>query len=221
MQVRNIARLFAGTALLVGLASSAAAADQIIPGTGYAGLAGNGNTGTDAWGQPWSWNHTIGSDPSVAPAGLSAWGTPGLGAGTVSHYGSHVAATDFEISFVTTLADLNQTASPFAGGYNETTRFDVCSPTCVEWTPVFSNAGGAHEVDFFAPSGSSLHYGDAYFVNVVFSNGLPDGSNSGFSAVFTGNVPEPSTWAMMLVGLGGIGAAMRMARRRTLAAATA
>lgn len=33
--------------------------------------------------------------------------------------------------------------------------------------------------------------------------------------VFTGNaVPEPATWAMMLIGFGGIGVAMRSARRK-------
>jgi hypothetical protein len=39
------------------------------------------------------------------------------------------------------------------------------------------------------------------------------------TAVVAGGVPEPATWAMMLAGLGGIGAAMRMARRKTTAAA--
>jgi len=32
-------------------------------------------------------------------------------------------------------------------------------------------------------------------------------------------VPEPATWAMMLIGFGGLGAALRMGRRRTLATA--
>jgi hypothetical protein len=88
----------------------------------------------------------------------------------------------------------------------------------VEWTPVFSNPTDAHEVDFFAPAGSSLTYGEQYFVNVVMTNGLTSGANAGFSAVFTA-VPEPSTWAMMLVGIGGVGATMRMARRKANAAA--
>jgi hypothetical protein len=32
-------------------------------------------------------------------------------------------------------------------------------------------------------------------------------------------VPEPATWAMMLIGFGGLGAALRMNRRRAFAAA--
>lgn len=31
-----------------------------------------------------------------------------------------------------------------------------------------------------------------------------------------GGVPEPATWAMMLLGLGAIGAAMRATRRRAV-----
>jgi PEP-CTERM motif len=37
--------------------------------------------------------------------------------------------------------------------------------------------------------------------------------------VGTGAVPEPATWAMMLVGFGGLGVAMRTKRRQAIAAA--
>ena len=51
----------------------------------------------------------------------------------------------------------------------------------------------------------------------------PDGINDTYG-VFTLNyspadVPEPATWAMMLVGLGGLGAAMRSRRKLTAASA--
>lgn len=46
--------------------------------------------------------------------------------------------------------------------------------------------------------------------------------NPGYSLVFSPNllssVPEPSAWALMLVGFGGLGAAMRSSRRRRVAA---
>ncbi len=38
-----------------------------------------------------------------------------------------------------------------------------------------------------------------------------------FDNLMTGNVPEPSTWAMMLLGFGVIGRAMRSRRRNTVA----
>jgi hypothetical protein len=34
-------------------------------------------------------------------------------------------------------------------------------------------------------------------------------------------VPEPAAWAMMLVGFGGVGGALRMARRKTAGAVVA
>lgn len=39
------------------------------------------------------------------------------------------------------------------------------------------------------------------------------------SATVGGGAPEPSTWAMMLLGVGGVGVAMRARRKRALAAA--
>lgn len=193
---------------------TAADAAVVIPGTGYAGLAGNGNTGTDAWGQPWKWNATKGGY-GVA-AGLAAWGTPGLGAGTVDLYQGNRPATGFEISFVDPIATVNQFPSPYAGGYNESTRFDVCNPNCVEWTPVFVSKD---QIDFLAPAGTSLTKGEKYFVNVIFNEkaSAVNGFTTGFSAVFTA-APEPTTWAMMLLGVAMIGF---IARRRSETAAAA
>ena len=64
--------------------------------------------------------------------------------------------------------------------------------------------------------------------NTTFGGGSPYGNPAwtsiyiGASAEFTGTfvakVPEPATWAMMLVGFGGLGSAMRS--RRKLAATT-
>ena len=43
--------------------------------------------------------------------------------------------------------------------------------------------------------------------------------NQIFASVAAGGVPEPSTWAMMMIGVAGLGAAMRMGRRRSALAA--
>jgi hypothetical protein len=156
------------------------------------------------------------------PGRQAAWGTPGLGEGSIDMYKGSRPATDFEISFVNPQATISQAASSGPGGYNEATRFDVCSSSCVEWNPVFV---GANQVDFLAPAGTSLTDGEKYFVNIVFDNlfknttsqkeGFVSGYNTGFTAVFTApGVPEPTTWAMLLLGIGGLGAAMRSSRRR-------
>ncbi len=44
---------------------------------------------------------------------------------------------------------------------------------------------------------------------------LSNFSNGTFGAVVAGAVPEPTTWAMMLIGFGMIGAAVRYRRRNT------
>jgi hypothetical protein len=52
-------------------------------------------------------------------------------------------------------------------------------------------------------------------VNVDFGTGA-----GGVSTNFEAGVPEPATWAMMLVGFGGLGAVLRRSRRKaTLASA--
>jgi hypothetical protein len=50
--------------------------------------------------------------------------------------------------------------------------------------------------------------------NVVFSNGMGS-SNAQLFATGTPAVPEPASWALMLLGFGGIGVAMRRGRKQT------
>lgn len=64
------------------------------------------------------------------------------------------------------------------------------------------------------PNGSIEFTPGAHFTAVAFSDGqiIGDGTSS-----FTGGAPEPATWAMMLLGLGGLGAAMQARRKTALA----
>ena len=61
--------------------------------------------------------------------------------------------------------------------------------------------------------------------NTVYAefNGGPQvaGATSVFDVSFSNGVPEPATWAMMLVGFGGLGAAMRGSRRKQSSAVAA
>jgi hypothetical protein len=189
----------------------------IIPGSAYAGLAsgktGVGNSGTDAFGNPWLWSKTVDPKSADSPgAGFSVWGSPGLGEGYATYEGSSPADAFF-ISFVVdhTGATFNETASPSPSGYNEWTRFSVCTPNCVAWTPVYLDDG--NEVDFYAPAGDELKDGENYFVNVVFNQKNLSGKNLGFSAAFATAVPEPASWALMILGAGAIGASARGRRR--------
>jgi len=73
----------------------------------------------------------------------------------------------------------------------------------------------------FYPIGFDLTKNDTYAVTLALDNG--NGSSlsvQNFIRVGTGAVPEPATWAMMMLGLGGVGAALRR-NRRSIAPATA
>jgi hypothetical protein len=209
----NGLKLLAGAALVatLGLAAGANATSYVIvPGSGFDGVAGGPDSGTDGFGNPWNWNHTLGPAGTESPgAGFSAWGDPGLGDGEVLYKGS-TPADAFFISFVVdhTGATFNETPSPMTGGYDEWTRMTVNG---VEWTPVFLDSD--NEVDFYAPAGVHVTPGEDYFVNVIFNEKNLSGANIGFSAVWANAVPEASTWAMMIVGIAGVGGALRTARR--------
>jgi len=114
---------------------------------------------------------------------------------------------------------ISQAPSSGPGGYNEATRMTVNG---IAWTVDYISPT---QVAFYAPAGDQLVYGDDYFVNVVFTNqyggnvGEVSGANTGFTAVYTSGVPEPAAWAMLLVGVGGIGAAMRRKNSAAMLAA--
>ena len=56
--------------------------------------------------------------------------------------------------------------------------------------------------------------------SITFTGLNPDGGDPFLAAITTGGVPEPATWAMMLMGVGLIGTVLRMAQRKTAAALT-
>ena len=56
-------------------------------------------------------------------------------------------------------------------------------------------------------------------VEIYNSGGFKDAKQFSFDQVQLSAAPEPATWAMMLVGFGGLGAALRRARRRPASAA--
>ena len=73
----------------------------------------------------------------------------------------------------------------------------------------FTSAGGAYNI--YAYNG-----GDYLLKSSVDPVGLPQ--NGQLLTVATISVPEPATWAMMLVGFGFAGAVARTSRKRALAA---
>jgi PEP-CTERM motif len=82
---------------------------------------------------------------------------------------------------------------------------------------LFSTSGGWAGMPYSGAFGSNPYPGGAYVYDNVgtnFSQLSSPWDNPGygdvwFKADFTSGVPEPATWAMMLLGFGGIGVAMR------------
>jgi hypothetical protein len=112
----------------------------------------------------------------------------------------------------------NQNASPF-GAFNSAVLF-AASPNSANFAGplVFTiNSAAGLDISSFVP--------DAYLGNnVYFSVDVRDtrnGNTGNIGALLNGNnipggaVPEPATWAMMIMGMGGVGALMRSRRRRT------
>ena len=81
----------------------------------------------------------------------------------------------------------------------------------VNGTDVIGNVTGSHQWQTFTGSFVGTGAPSTFAINETFG-----GNNAG---VFLDNVsvsaaPEPATWVMLLLGVGGVGAAMRMSKRR-------
>ncbi len=72
--------------------------------------------------------------------------------------------------------------------------------------PVNGGATAFYEFNFGSTGASSILLNPAYT------------TSSGAALYSTGAAPEPAAWALMMVGVGGMGAALRTRRRKTVAA---
>ena len=93
----------------------------------------------------------------------------------------------------------------------------------------YSASGSLLDTLILSSGGANLRAPDAFYgfqekTNDIASFVLTDGYVAAIGAVNVGTVsavPEPATWAVMLAGFGGVGAALRQARRRIASAAVA
>ncbi|MDR2207854.1 MAG: DVUA0089 family protein [Azoarcus sp.] len=66
-------------------------------------------------------------------------------------------------------------------------------------------------IDDWLATGSPVHINDGFYFSGSSSSLLPGGAGPVWNVTISGVVPEPETWAMLLAGLGVVGA---VARRR-------
>lgn len=92
---------------------------------------------------------------------------------------------------------------------NPTYYYFASGPTFLDGSGVRFNAGAAQNIAFFHQDGAA---DDEYRVN---GNGTISAFGTATSSL-AGAVPEPATWALMILGFGAVGGSMR--RREAVAA---
>lgn len=162
--------------------------------------------------QPWATNTSM----VVTSTDLGGLGTPSLASGNLLHaFGSTYTGwlsengdPSFFMNFSTAISSISVTFAGVSTGpdtrifaYNGNTLLaTIAGPTTT--TGQFTLSYSAASITRVAVAAGS--YNDWVGVdNVVFTQ-----------VGATPAVPEPATWAMMLVGFGGMGAAMRYRRRK-------
>lgn len=110
-----------------------------------------------------------------------------------------------------------------AGMFEYEINFPHSDSPPVETSFSFSISGAT--LDDFTPNPVKMGKGGNYFASDIWAGPGQTGNTGNVGAVkcdscvIPSNVPEPATWALMLVGVSGLGASMR-SRRRVLAQAT-
>ena len=128
-----------------------------------------------------------------------------------------------------------QFTAPTAGSYTLSTSFELLdiSPSGVT-AEVYNNGTQLFSDTLTSPGanqgtdtpGQSVSFSDTLHLNAgdtlsfaVNNDGNFLFDSTGLTATISSAVPEPASWAMMLAGFGGLGAAMRMRRKPATATA--
>jgi hypothetical protein len=86
------------------------------------------------------------------------------------------------------------------------------TPSIIMGSPLLAGYGGT--TSFGPISLTSLSFDSGYPVSIKVASGAQFLITSVTSPSFSASVPEPATWAMLILGLGALGCAARLRRRR-------
>ena len=215
--------LLAGLAAAALVALAAPASADTATYNASAGLAGNQN-----------WYGTLGLDFTVSSGSeiqVTSLGTFDNGADGISNDINVGIFNRTTGAFVTPVLNLNGTANPTGAAYVfrslvTSIVLGAGSYQLGSWgynlgsDTNYNNSGPGGPVTFDSLGGVLTATGTEYSTSAGSLATIPDNGTTRYGAgSFTANVvPEPAAWAMMLVGLGGIGVVSRTRRRTTRSA---
>ena len=199
------------------LAASAAALSLVL-GAGGASAA---VVTVDGTAGPWSTaaNPGFGYADDSAETASTTVAVPG-GDHVFISYVSGSTTTDGNLSAT---ADANGYCCLLGHGFNAPGNYTNRAPALMELVGVFTDASGVILGTPFVV-GDGPHFavapaGASFLSLGVNDNQYHDNTGALQISVNATAAPEPSAWAMMLIGVGGLGGLLRAARRRATAAA--
>jgi hypothetical protein len=172
-------------------------------------FSGSGASGVDPAGEAWTAGPNFANFATFTEAfhDTPADTIPSVFQGA----GGLTSATSF--TFTYTGSQKNPFNTDFDTGFTHV----VVGGQGVTWDTTFLSPT---TVEFTAPAGDKLDIGDNFQFDVGFNKKIKPADFS-FTATWsdglTGGVPEPTSWALMIGGMGLVGATMRR-RRQALAA---
>jgi hypothetical protein len=204
-----ILSILAGTALAFGVVQPVAAAPTITGGINSNGyVIANPTSGTISQATSLDFNTATGTPSPGTPGVLSSYGS---GTGSFAGVACSGVPSCGSIQDISSLVLGAQSISSFfilTGGNNvNPISFDLTGITLIDRSnPTFLNvsASGIFNWSGFDPTPGVFQFS-------------AQGSNVTSFSLSAQAVPEPATWALMLLGFGGIGLAMRRRRRPALA----
>jgi hypothetical protein len=172
-------------------------------------FSGNATAGSDLMGG----NYSFGVNPFFSAN--QAWGANASNNGGFNNPFYNPPAGFEATSLTITFAGLDGATinTDFGTGFTRSNQTNYAGVGAWDTTV------NGNTVTFTAGDNGFLRPTDQFDYSVFFSKDVADDAGFGFTATWTGDsitaaVPEPSTWAMMILGFAGIGA-MTFRRRKS------